>query len=1057
MTSIDDMLHREGPRHGTLGPTGKRLFTERLDVGLGIRGRFGYIHHGDIRDPIHLTLWDQDGRIVRHVEHEDWYPSHLVVRSRVGALAIEEIKYITDDDTFVDQLTLTNVSDAPISYRLRLASRFATRLERHGSRFTTVDLEETANAHPFSRRGVFEDAAVSEPYRVWHEAEHAATYEGGDGPVARAAAAGGQVLGAAFGTEEEHFAVYEFATPRLPEAHLYLRAARPLSAGTERPSRWQLFLDGRPLGQIEIPPTDGQGDEDRHFRWVHVELGELLAGGHTLRLESAAADGETLFDGFYIAAGSFQPPTSGAAEILTRDAVEQVPYRAARRVMEGVPFQFIDPERNDGRGIVLVRGRDAPADRGASEVAIPVPAGDADLIHFCGQVGGPRHDLVAHEPVAEYELQFEDGQSERILLTAGDIVRPAWAGLSVLTHELPPERRLERVIVRGRHAGVATALAAVTLEHYPPGGPNHHLLGSGLFHGVRAHGIIAAADFEPAENEPAMHRRIALGPGDTTSINIVMAMGENLPEAERTAHAWETLRDPLAHHQRTFQAWFDENCPQFACDDPFITRLYWYRWFVARHNLSRARTGNLPEPYFFEGTRRPHFARLVAFSSPHIIAETRWLRDPQYARGQVHNHGLNADDDDHFFISARIDEKGGHYTNWISRAAWELFWVHPDIGWLRDVLRSLGSDVLGTLRRFDHDQDALPAPESHWTTGMEFQPSFFYFNDYDNTLPAASLKRPDFAAYVYGNARAVAEAYAFVGLDDEAARFNAIARRIRQAALSKMWDEHDRFFYAVRERDDALARVREIVGFYPFMTRLAPDEPRYTRAFAYLIDPGEFWTPFPPATVTQHCPAYTPRVAHWPAAGGRTHGCMWNGPTWPHASSVILDAVAAAVQDYDDAPVSPRHFWHLFERYTRLHFEDGDLERPYLTEYYDGETGEPMPDGCPDYFHSTYNDLVIRYLVGLQPTNTERLVLRPIPGPLNWFSLRRVRYRGHDVDIVYNGGDGPGPLGLTVWIDGRWAAHRPNLGRLVVDLPARQKPKPEPPPQPDIYGDLHSP
>jgi hypothetical protein len=259
-----------------------------------------------------------------------------------------------------------------------------------------------------------------------------------------------------------------------------------------------------------------------------------------------------------------------------------------------------------------------------------------------------------------------------------------------------------------------------------------------------------------------------------------------------------------------------------------------------------------------------------------------------------------------------------------------------------------------------------------------------------------------------------------------------------------MWDDKDRFLYAIREEDDAVARCREVVGFYPFASKLFPNEPRYTDMLAHLVDPDEFWTAFPPATVTKQCPAYTHKVATWPAAGGKTHGCMWNGPSWPHATSVILDVAAAAIQDYDQPHVRPEHFWHMFQQYTRLQYEDGDLARPMTTEYYDGETGDPDPTGCPDYFHSTYCDLVIRHLVGLQPANTDRLVIRPIPGPVRRFSLRRVRYRGHDLDIVFNA-DKPSltgePKGLTVWVDGRLAGHRHSLGTLTIDLPGRSGPR----------------
>lgn len=706
---IDEILHVSGVRHGTLGPTGKRLFTERLDKGLGIRGQFSHIHYAKITDPIVIELSVAGRQLSPTVESADWYPSHLAIRYLAGSVSVLEQKLITDDDALVDVLTLTNTSEQPVSIEVKATSGFCR---------------------------------------------------------------------------------YEMAYP--------------------------------PLG----------------------------------------------------------------------------------------------------------------------------------------------------------------GSGERVLLANAE-----------------------------------------------------------LFRGIRRWGVLRLKDGHSDGVDPARVRSMRLRPGDSKTVTVAVGFSEKMLDAEARAGRWVNRPRALEHHRAAYQRWFDDNCPRFDCDDPYITKLYWYRWFVARHCLSRACTGNLPYPYFFEGTHQPHFPRLISFSSPHIIAETRWLRDPQYAFGQVSNHCLNPDDTSGFFISARIDEKGGDYNNWIVKAAWEAFKVHPDRQWLQSVIEPMSEDVRGTLRQFDRDGDFLPTPRKHGTTGMEYQPSFFYFNEnYDDSKPDAPLERGDYAAYLYGNASALAEAWRFLGDEARAAEFKQLAGKIQAACLEKLWDPTDRFCYAVREGDGAVARVREIVGFYPFMSRLLPDRPEYVASLAYLIDPAEFWTAYPPATVTQKCPAYTPHVATWPAAGGKTHGCMWNGPAWPHATCLILDVMAIALREYDQPHVKPEHFWHMLDRYTHLQYENGDLGRPMVTEYYDGHSGSPDPTGCPDYFHSTYCDLIIRQVVGLQPSNSNRVVVDPIPGPLKWFSLRGLRYRGHDLDIVYNSAGAGRESGLAVWVDGRRAAYRPGvIGRVEFDLPAGER------------------
>ena len=606
---------------------------------------------------------------------------------------------------------------------------------------------------------------------------------------------------------------------------------------------------------------------------------------------------------------------------------------------------------------------------------------------------------------------------ERKFITDDDVFVDCFSVTNRLDHPADYEVRMSSMVTS---AGGGSGRVAEMLR------------GQHVFSGVEVESFLVGNGFRTMADAYPLVRTAVIEPGASVDYCVALAIGDL--GCQDNANRWVSKPDPLKEHCRRYQQWFDDNCPRFECNDPYVTRCWWYRMFIMRHCLSRARVGNLPHAYFFEGTHESHFPRLIAFSSPHIIDEARWLRNGDYAWGQVLNHTLNPDDQDKFFISARVDKKGGDYNNWITTAAWGLYEVHPNLMYLEECLAPLIADVRGTLKRFDPDGNKLPAPRSHWTTGMEFQPSFFYFTDYDDTKPDAKLERPDFASYLYANAMAVMYACRELGQAKLGTQFETLAQEIRQACIKVMWDEQDNFFYAARQGDGAKARVREVVDFYPFAFGLAPLDPKYTAALKYLIDPAEFWTPFPPATVSKKCPAYTPIPERWPAKGGKTHGCMWNGPAWPHATSVVLNAVAAAIQDYRQDIVNPDYFRLMLDRYTHLHFPGDNLGQPLLREYNNGDTGEPT--GCPDYFHSTYCDLIVRYVAGLQPNNDDRLIVRPIPGLFSRFALTGVRYRNHLVDIVYNTAEvgRPTKVGLSVYVDGHLAAHRATLGDLVVDL-----------------------
>ena len=71
---------------------------------------------------------------------------------------------------------------------------------------------------------------------------------------------------------------------------------------------------------------------------------------------------------------------------------------------------------------------------------------------------------------------------------------------------------------------------------------------------------------------------------------------------------------------------------------------------------------------------------------------------------------------------------------------------------------------------------------------------------------------------------------------------------------------------------------------------MVPWRKGYESAWASILDPNQFWTTWPVASASKECPAYS--QTNWPD-DGRAAGCMWNGPTWPHANSLVMTAMGA--------------------------------------------------------------------------------------------------------------------------------------------------------------------
>lgn len=456
------------------------------------------------------------------------------------------------------------------------------------------------------------------------------------------------------------------------------------------------------------------------------------------------------------------------------------------------------------------------------------------------------------------------------------------------------------------------------------------------------------------------------------------------------------------------EKWFADNIPTFDCPDPVWKRCYYYRWFVARVNYAEEKG----VPGFYEG-KRGSYTGHITYSAPHIMDEVRWLRDEKYAYGQAE------------ILGKRREPNGrrmGFYTHWIPSTLWGAYLVHPDKKELAKLLPAWQEDTecafSGKLDTNRPDLDYLLAPPGHYNTGMEFQPSWFYFNNYNGK--ETRVYRPDYTAYYYANARAVANGLREMGNKSEAKKFDLLAEKIKSAVNKLMWDQQTRFFYSVKYQSTQKAMVKEVVGIYPFAFNLA-DESK-TAAFKSILDPAEFWGAWPVTTCTMKCSNFDPK---W-------HPCNWNGPVWPHAESIVANALANGIRTYKCKDITSGKLYEFMNAYTRLHYEDhGTWRRPNIKEGAHTDTGEIL--GCPDYFHSTYCDLIIRLVGGIVPRNDNTIELYPVVSvPWDHFRLDNLPYRNHTLSIIWdsraNGARYSGvPKGYSLYVDGKLIGTRPRL------------------------------
>lgn len=548
--------------------------------------------------------------------------------------------------------------------------------------------------------------------------------------------------------------------------------------------------------------------------------------------------------------------------------------------------------------------------------------------------------------------------------------------------------------------------------------------------------------------QTAFVRELVLGPRETKNVDVFVAASTQRDKAEKALARIARLEDPLADHIKDFNGWLVENVPAFEADEA-ITKLYWHRaTSILRKNLFRAGEGRLKRWGISEGRwTSDWYANMISYGAGHQIRETRWLRNPVFARDLVSTWCENEKGNGVFPNFIRPDSIGkGQYTDWITSTAWDAWCVAPDLDVLVPWLDALKRNVDGWLATYDKDNDGLLLVDSHWWTGMEWQPSFFYFKEWDKDQQDQQLERVDLTAYVYGNAQNLSKLLKAAGDAQGAAEYEGIARKIRQALLDVMWDSDSKYFYSVEPKTHEKALVKEVIGVYPFYFSMVPWNSPCADAWLSVLNKDELWTEWPVASASKKCPAYSQDTKFH---GKEVGGCMWNGPTWPHANSLVLSAMAATIRDFDNPPLTADHFQALLSSFTLAQFREQKIEHPWTGEYYNGDTAVWRTDQR-DYNHSTYLDIVIGDLAGLRPRPDDVLELQPMLGSLiGHLALDGVRYHGHDVSVLWDApGNGKasadGLEGYRVYADGSLVFHSKEMPsrhlRIGLDMSEGFKP-----------------
>ena len=464
--------------------------------------------------------------------------------------------------------------------------------------------------------------------------------------------------------------------------------------------------------------------------------------------------------------------------------------------------------------------------------------------------------------------------------------------------------------------------------------------------------------------------------------------------------------------------WLVANVPLFDCPDSVLQTVFDFRWWSFRKHLKQTPDGFIFTEFI---TQVNHAGKHNAISSAlgHHIYEGRWLHNPQYI-DQYINFWLYVD-------PKHTVQRFHAFSSWVDDAVYHRYLVNLDKSFIAKNLLTLEADY----RKWEQ--------EKQLTTGMFYQ---FDVRDAMEESISGGRKakniRPTINSYMYGNAIALTKMAELVGNDTLKARYQQKAALLRQQTLDSLWDANASFFKVRLDKalptpgvatPDGFCNAREAIGYIPWYFNLPPDTPAYVAQWDQLLDDNGFRAPWGLTTAERRHPLFRTH--------GSGHGCEWDGPVWPFATTQTLKGLANLLTNYKNhGQMTSQFFYDELVKYARSHQMNGKI---YIGEYQDEKNGEWLKGDNPRskfYNHSGFADLIINDLVGLKPRADKVLEINPLipPSQWDWFCLDNVLYHGKMLTILYDktGRKYHKGKGFRVFADGKEVGRAKQIQKLVV-------------------------
>lgn len=550
-------------------------------------------------------------------------------------------------------------------------------------------------------------------------------------------------------------------------------------------------------------------------------------------------------------------------------------------------------------------------------------------------------------------------------------------------------------------------------------------------------------------NGTNLDRAVTVPAGGSLEVSVVGVLySDSLPDSKTAFYDYaakapaDAFRDGVTEFNRKWAA----DIPYIDVPDPAIEKAIVYRWWGERYNsLDTNEPGYVYQyPTTIEGVNL--YQNSVVLTQPMHLQDTKWIRNPYLAYGQILNVGELSGS------SAFLDSPGhtswnNHYSQYIGTAGLEAFQVQ---GGGKQVAERFANyfegDGVGQLEHYDGNGNNLIAYDTYYMPGNDADAiSFGYPKSNASAAGARTIERPE-SAYVWGDFNSAAQLYQMAGASQSKVdAMKTKADDVKSSILTNLWSPTAKGFFTktsygataattangkanpLPASENTLIPSRESNLYDIYAENLIPtaDADQYVDGLRFLRY-GDNYPIFPFYTANQY---------------DRTQYNIGGSNNFSNINfTVEYRALRSALRYYDPDQkyITPAYAEKLLQWMAWSTFPNGDLAAPNQGEYYSNWNATTQTFQRNNPYHvmlGNMNYIYIEDMAGLQTRSDDLIQLWPIDLGYDHFMVNNLRYHDHDVTIVWDKDGthyGMGQ-GYMLFVDGQKKVTADKLGKLTYD------------------------